>query len=212
MKRKLSVNRLILSLVITILVFIIALLASYSVSYSEYQKISQKQTETLYRILSFEVISSSTNFSCDSFEAGILASGMDYMGSIINLLEKRFGKNDVRVLEQKKLYSVLEAEHFIYTKDFNKNCNSNITTILFFYSNENEFSFSADRIGSILSTLKSNRGGRIMVYSFDYNLNEDAVNAFKKIYNVTNPNTLVINEKEKIVNLQDLAKIEEFLS
>lgn len=208
-RKKTSINRVIFSLILALLAFSTIFMISYYVSYSEYQRISKEQISVLYTILNFDIKNSLLAHSCQNIASENLASEMDHMGSIINLLEQRFGKQDSRVLEQKKLYSSLEAEHFIYVRDYNLECAKNISTILFFYSNEETYSNSADRIGYILSSLKNKKGDVVMIYSFDYDIDAEAVNLLKNKYSVDKPNTIVVNEREKISDLKSIDEIEK---
>lgn len=206
-KRKLSINRILFALILTILVFLTVFLISYSVSYSKYQQVSKQQSDSLYRILSFNIRNSLSNYSCTGLSAD-LGVEIDNMGSIVNLLEQRFGKQDAQVLEQKKLYSALEIEHFLYVLDYNKKCNQSVNTILFFYSNDALYSAQADKTGYILSSLKSRNSSRVMIYSFDYDLDADVISALKARYYVNQPNTVVVNEDNKVVNVRNIGDLE----
>ena len=122
------------------------------------------------------------------------------------MLEKRFGKKDSRVLEQKNLYSQLELKHFKIIKQIEEQCNENYIIILFFYSNNEPLNEESERMGFILRTFKNKNPGKIMIYSFDYNLESRLTKELKETYNITNVPIAVINEQDKIYarNIDDL--------
>ena len=50
-----------------------------------------------------------------------------------------------------------------------------------------------------------------MIYSFDVNLDDDLIMELKAKYNVSEPPTILINEKIKITNIQKIEEIEQYL-
>jgi len=210
-KRVLSVNKMIFALIITLLVFITIFLVSYAVSYSQYQKTSREQTIVISKILNFNIKNSLLGQSCTNFVSNDLSLELDHMGNILNLLEERLGKNNLDVLEQKKLYTSIEAEHFVYVRNYNHECDKEVSTVLFFYSNLEPFSRNADSIGYVLSSIKANRNQEIMIYSFDYDLDSEATRLLKGVYNVNQPNSLVINEDNVLVDVAIKSEIEKYL-
>lgn len=208
--RPVYAKRILISLVIATVIFSIGFLLSYSITYFKYQEVSISQEKIRYELMGIDIQKKLMTLSCDSFDFSSVSSEMDSMGSIIGILEERFGKNDAKVLEQKKIYSMLEVQHFLLIKDYNENCKKSISTILFFYSNEEEFSASSEKIGYMLDTIKK-QNKEVMIYSFDYDLDIPLINSLKKIYNVTQRNTIVIDEKTKITDAKKIQDIEKYL-
>ncbi len=210
-ERKLSVNRILFALIITILIFLTIFMISYFVSQTEYERVSKKQSEALYSILSFNVKKEITNISCEN-AAPDLSEELDYMGSILNLLEQEFGKQNLRVLEQKKIYSVLEMEHYLTMKEYSEKCGKNISFIFFFYSNAEPYAQAANRRGFILSSLKERYQDNVMIYSFDFDLDTDLIKTMKQVYRISQQNVVVINENQQIPQLDNISQIEKFLN
>lgn len=204
-------NRFIFALIITILLFLTIFLISYSVSYSQYQKVSREQTLVLSRILNFDIKNSLLGQSCVSLSSNELSLELDHMGSILNLLEERLGKANPNVLEQKKLYAAIETEHFIYVLNYNQDCGKNVSLVLFFYSNLEPFSRTADSIGYSLSSIKADRNQDVMVYSFDYDLDSEVIQLLKDIYGVSQPNSLVFGDGTVLEGISKKDEIEKHL-
>ncbi|MFA6022852.1 MAG: hypothetical protein WC781_02070 [Candidatus Pacearchaeota archaeon] len=198
------------SIILASLMFVMGFLISYTVSYSQYKDLKLDQDNMKYDLLSFQVENQLLGDSCELLNPYRFASEMDDMGLKISILEKSFGKQDSKVIEKKEIYSILEAQHFLYIKDINTKCNKNINTLLFFYSNNENEATDGELYGTIISALKSNNND-LMVYSFDYWLDTPIVNLMKTKYNVTIPNTIIINEKTKLTNIKNIKDIQIYL-
>jgi len=210
-KRPLYLKRIIAAFIIATLIFIGGFLTSYIVSYSKYQSISISQEKLRYNLLNLDLEQKLMIDSCELFDIYLLSDELSRMGNIIGILEGRFGKLDSKVIEKKKIYTFLEVQHLLFIEEYNKKCNKSITTILFFYSNQEEFADDAEKIGYILSSLKTQEK-EVMIYSFDYDLvGSNLINLLKKKYNLTNPNIIIINGVNKIENLQNIEEIKAIL-
>ena len=95
-------------------------------------------------------------------------------------------------------------------KDYNKKCAENIPIILFFYSNNDNFIDAAESTGYILSSLKTQEN-KIMVYSFDFDLDTNLITLLKNKHNIKQPNTIVINEIKNIENLKNINQVKEYI-
>ena len=200
-------KNLIIALVLGTLLFVGVFLFGYAYSNYNSQKLSQSQEELRYNLLSFEVEKELIEGDCEGFNPYFFTGEMDHMGSVIGILEERLGKRDARVLEQKEVYSLLQARHFLYIKEHNEDCNENVSNILFFYSNRKDYKDDAEKLGVMLSSLKNQE--EVMIYSFDYDLEGNLLKILKEKYNVSRPNILVINGKtflNKFENVEDIRK------
>jgi len=131
---------------------------------------------------------------------------LDDAGARIGLLEIRIGKDDKRVLEQKKIYSEIELKHFEIVKFLRDKCNADYLPVLFFYSNSDEFKDASESMGYILGAFKNENGNKIMIYSFDVDLDSDSIGLLREEYNVTKVPVAVVNEKVLIypTNIREL--------
>lgn len=208
-KRPIFLKRIILAFIIATIIFSAGFLFSYSLVYSKYQSVSISQEKIKYDLLSLQLEEKLIISSCSFFDPYKISQELDNSGNMINIIEKRLGKNNAEVIEQKKFYSLIEIQHFILVQEHNIKCNNTIPTILFFYSNTHEYIDNADRIGYILSSLK-NENNNIMIYSFDYNVDLRLIDILKKKYNVTKPNSLVINGEMVIDGVNNLDELKKY--
>lgn len=204
--RVINFRNVFIAFLLTTLVFLGGFFLSYNLSYYTYSKLSDSHDELRYNILSSELQRELTD--CDSFNPGAFSGDLSNSEGLLRPLEENLGKNNPLVIKEKNLYSLLEIQHYLIVRDYNLKCNKNITTLLFFYSNEEEFIDEAKRIGSILSAFKYNKND-VMVYSFDTSLNNNLINTLKLKFNITGQNELVFNDQiiSEIDNIEVLNKI-----
>lgn len=204
-------KRYIWAFVISTVVFTIVILISYSISFVEVQRVSGLQNTLAYSI--FQDNLEYTLFNgpiCSNESFRKISSDLGAQGSIISSLEQKLGKNNPQVLQEKQFYTLVELEHFQFVQTVNQKCNSHINTILFFYSNANDYVSNSDNLGNILSVVYS-ENPNLVIYSFDLNLNNTLIENLKEKYNVTQPLTVIINEKTKLINPQNINDIEKYL-
>lgn len=208
---KISVPRAVLSFIIALFVIIIAFSVGYAVSFFNYQRVLTIQNDIKTNILTTQ-LSQDLLQGCNNDTFSFFSSQLDQAGTLIGILEDRFGKEDPNVLEQKKQYMLLEIQHFIAVKNYAKTCNKTIDTILFFYSNSKEGSEEGQEIGKILANIKEQRNSNVMIYSFDYDTDLGIIQLLKKLYNVDSPNEVVVNEKIVLKGVNDINYITDALN
>jgi len=204
--------RYLLAFLMGTVVFILVFVISSSISYLEYQRISSFQQQTSYTI--FEDKLDYTLFgedSCSNESFKKISEDLGFQGKIIDDLEKKFGKNDEKVLLRKKFYTLIELEHFEFVKILNEKCDFEIHTILFFYSNEKSESDRSEEVGRLLGTVY-NRNLNLVIYSFDIDLDSHLVSKLKEEYNIEEFHTIVIDEDIKIINPKNINDIEKYLT
>jgi len=206
-----SGRRYFLAFLIGTLIFALGFIITYSISYFEYQRISNLQEQTSYEIFKDKLdysLFEKDLCSVDSYNE--ISGDLGFQGRIIDDLEKKFGKNDERVLFRKKFYSLIELEHFEFVNEMNKKCDSNISTILFFYSNDKNDIDRSEEIGKLLNVVYS-RNENLVIYSFDMNLNDGLIESLKEKYNVHELFSLIIDGRTLVINPQNVDGIERFL-
>jgi hypothetical protein len=200
------------SLVIASFLFVIVLAGSYFLSYAELQRVTSLQGSVAYSI--FEDKLGYTLFEdniCiqESFEQ--ISKDLNFQGRIIDDLEKKLGKNSKAVLFQKKFYTLVELEHFEFVNKINKECDSGISTILFFYSNEASDLEASENLGRLLTSVYSRNPENFIIYSFDINLDSDLIRKLKLEYGIDKSPFIVVNNAEVIFDPKSIDEIEPYL-
>jgi len=207
-----SRKRYLLAFLIGTVLFILIFFLSYSLSYFEYQRISNLQESITYTIFEDKLDYSLFNKQiCSNESFKKISEDLGFQGKIIDDLEKRLGKKDEKVLFRKKFYTLIELEHFEFVKILNENCDSKIHTILFFYSNEKKDIKKSEDVGDLLDVIH-NRNDNLVIYSFDINLESDLINKLKDKYEITKSPTIMIDENIKLLDLQNINEIEKYLT
>jgi len=93
----------------------------------------------------------------------------------------------------------------------NEKCGREINTILFFYSNEEEDIENSERLGRLIGLLYERNKERIVIYSIDLNLDSEVIDSLKEKYNLTSESVVILNEKEKFYNLENIDELESRL-
>lgn len=212
-----SKNRYLVSLLIATCVFVLIFAISYSISYFELQRVSNLQVGVGYDIFNDKLDYSLFNGSiCDDKSLDKVSQDLGFQGRIIDDLERRLGKQNENVLLRKQFYSLIELEHFEFVRDFNKNCvkpwtkEKKISTIFFFYSNNESYLKDSEEAGRILGVVYE-RNEDIIIYSFDVDLQSSLVDKLEGKYGITESPTIVINEKTKIKLPANIDEIEKHL-
>jgi len=127
------------------------------------------------------------------FDPALLSEKLNDLGSKLTYLEAQYKKNDPKILELKKPYTLLEVRHYLAMKRMVEQCSYNYTLILFFYSNTPEHIDESEKQGFVLDYLQ--KLGNVKVYSFDSDLNLGIIRILKGMNSVTIVPSTVINGK-----------------
>lgn len=192
--RKIPRGKLLGAFLLATVIFCLVFIVSSTVSYYNYQRTTEQINEIYSSLEELENLAKRNDCTSGSFDAS--SKILDEIGGKLNLLEKRFGKNDARVLEQKNLYVKAELIHHNMVKSYREKCNMNFVTILYFYSNEENLREESERLSLILDALKRKSSDKIMIYSLDFNLDNNEIENLKQEFNITSAPIIVINEKE----------------
>ena len=176
-------------------------------SFTEFQIL---QTGLAYDIFAHKLDYSLFDKECENESFEQVSRDLYFQGGIISDLEKRLGKNNKDILFRKKFYTLIELEHFEFVNTLNDKCDSDIRTILFFYSNEDEDIENAEKLGRLLSVVNG-RNQKLHIYSFDVNLESELITDLKNHYGIESPQTIVINQKNILVNPENIDEIERYL-
>jgi hypothetical protein len=129
------------------------------------------------------------------------------LGTQINALESKFGKENEDVLFQKEIYELIEIRTMLLLEEMKLTCSQNISIILFFYTNNKDDPLgnweACEDQGYILTQLGRDLNNT-HVFSFDINVDNPAVNTLKNNYKIQKVPALVING-----NFSDYKTLEE---
>ncbi|PIV68394.1 MAG: hypothetical protein COY38_04085 [Candidatus Aenigmarchaeota archaeon CG_4_10_14_0_8_um_filter_37_24] len=208
--RKISWNKYFSVLLITTLIFVISFLISQIISSKTSEDISQIQKDISNYLLSLNLQSEiASEYICKVDVLG-LTKEKTLLGQQIEILEKSLGKENKIVKDLKKDYSLLSIRQWLLIKQFKENCNESTNIIIFFYSNKNNPSESESQ-GYVLDYLYQKYPEKVVVYAFDIDEDDPALNMIKKIYEVKEAPSVVVNEK-LFSGFQTKEKLESLLS
>ena len=191
-KRKLDKPKYFAVFAITSLIFIAGILLGNHFSSKKMEQIdrigSTLKTDTMAMELQYELIAEDP---CKYINSTPLAEELYEMASKLDYMENRLGQNDESVKDLKRYYSLLEIQHWLFMKKINKECGQNKSLILFFYTNEDDCP-SCKEQGFILTWLRRNYAD-IYIYSFDYTLENPALETLKTMFSITETPATVID-------------------
>lgn len=135
-----------------------------------------------------------------------LTASLDALGEKLVFNKAQKQQDQARINSIRNNYFLLETRHWLFVQKLNKECRTNYTTILYFYSEKNCDTCEAQ--GIVLSEIKKTYPD-IMIYSFDIDTDYSLVNTVKAIYDIKTAPSLVINGKlyEEFLIQADLEKI-----
>jgi hypothetical protein len=136
-----------------------------------------------------------------------LTASLDELGEklVFNKAQKR--QDADRINSIKNNYFLLETRHLLFVQKLNKECGTNYTPLLYFYSEAGDCEI-CDAQGIVLSEIKKTHP-ETMIYSFDMNTDYSLVNTIKAIYDIKTAPSLVINDTlyDSFMTQEDLEKV-----
>ncbi len=196
------VLRLVLSAIMSIVIFAVGFLLGAQLFQSKISQLQATQDELQVDTISLEIESQLLSESpCSSASLVELAKRMEQLGPKIDFLEKQSRTEEL--VNLKKYYSLLEIKHWLAIRNTNKNCNADFVPILYFYSNS-ECDGCAEQGVALLHQKTINP--KLMIYSFDVDLDLSAVKILKTENKIAAVPTVVIAGK-KYEGLQDANRL-----
>lgn len=211
-KRKINKGKYVIAFIISLSIFVIGILIGTLMTNNKFNSISQLQQELRTQVLTLETQYSIVSQNpCNSLDFPELTEELYKMSDNLDSLESQVGKNNENLLELIEYYSVLEIRHWLFLKEATKRCNINLNLILYFYSNDENKCKDCGVQGYVLTFLRKKYIDKnIYVYSFNTDLENNAVNTLVRLYNITKLPSVVINEKT-YYGFKDRDEIERIL-
>jgi len=176
------------------LVFLLGIFFGQAITKAKMSDFARAQNEFRRYLLSLELqteLASKHICNIDVFE---LTKEKTELGQKIEFLEKRLGKTNKEILGLKEDYSLLSIRQWLLLEKVRKECGGKFVIILYFYSNEKNTSV-CEAQGYILDYLYRKYPENVVIYAFDTDLDNPALNTLKIIYQIEEVPSLVIDEK-----------------
>jgi hypothetical protein len=167
---------------ITLGIFLVAIYFSNTVSNRKIATVRSLQDS-----VTTDILSSETRFalleqtSCDHLIDGddpILSEELGLFGSRVASMERERGARDPEVQQVKRYYSLLQIKDYLLTKQLGSKCETDTTTILFFYKDQ---CAECEGQGYVLNAIQK-LYSELRVYSFDINIQLSAVRTLASIH------------------------------
>ncbi len=193
---------------ITVLVFFTGILLGTILNQGKIDTVHQISEELRINTMSSEVeFAILAENPCAITDISFLSDDLHELSLKVEYMENQLGTNNEDVKELKNFYSIIQLRHWILTTRIQEECNTNVSNIIYFYSNEGDCRECSDQ-GFILSHLR--RTENVNIYSVDINTQNNAVRTLKEMYDVKNAPTLIIN-KEKHEGFKTLNQLRELV-
>ncbi|MFA5084607.1 MAG: hypothetical protein WC475_04500 [Candidatus Paceibacterota bacterium] len=194
-EREIHRDRLLATFALATLIFIAGILIGNAITSGKLANIENIEDKLRFDIMSLELESEIAKENSCSAIPTTLEEQLSETTTKISLLEDQLGKNNPRVLELKKYYSLLEIRHYLFMQDRKIKCGDDYELILFFYSNRPESIDTSEKQGYVLNYLKDKYGmEKIKIYSLDYDLELGAIRSLIQIYSITEAPSIVADE------------------
>ena len=199
-KKIFSIRRSIMVLFLTIIIFSLGIIVGNYNSYKKFDQVidlsEELKMETLGLEVQYEILKENI---CEKDGVFYLTGDIFELSKRLNYLEETLGKNNPNVIDLKNYYFILQAKHWLLTKEKVKTCMNgsktiNSTIVLYFYSNMGDCE-KCEQQGTVLTYFRNKYPG-IKVYSFDINSENIVVKTLKKIYEIRGISpSIVLNEE-----------------
>lgn len=196
-KKKISTGFYLITLMITAIIFISGI---YFGSFLNKMKVSElqnmvsdleeKRTEQELNLLLANYL---PNRSCDimNYEAEEMIPQINELARKVTFYEetKKFEEKDYE--ETKRNYMINLIKYWLYLENLKTNCDLNITTLIYFYSNRN-CELCKDQ-GIILDYMKNKHKNDLMIFALDTDVNLNSIKMIMRSYNITKLPSIVID-------------------
>ena len=218
-KRNLSTRLYVSAFIITVIIFVAGIGVENLMSKSRLDEainrindIEQKQRETSLELALINYVTEKNQTCSDILdEMKMISSDTEDLGKRIEYYESVKQTVQTELTEQKKYYTTLLLENWMFFKEYSSKCERyNPLIVLYFYSNKN--CSSCKDQGYVLDWYKQKYGQSILIFSIDMDLDLTSVSMMKKLYSVQGSSepVLVINNK-RYEGFQSQAALQKIL-
>lgn len=211
-RKKIKTSRYVAALAITLLIFMMGYLVSSEIENSKRNKLTYLEQDLRVESLSNELLLQLVQEDlCSSINISSYTEELTSYGKKVTYLESLYGYSSEETTSLKNYYSLLALRHWMLSNDVNKKCNRDTPLVLYFYTNYG--CEDCEDQGLVLTNVHKNYP-LFNIYSFEYMLNNSAVDYLKLKYNIPPHRlpALVIDDevyygfqsKETLIKVMDL--------
>jgi hypothetical protein len=202
----------IFTFVITAAIFATAIFTSSFISDKRVADVKSIQDN-----IAIDILSSETQFSllgqvpCANLSDSSLAPELSTLGDKLSKTESDRGATDPDVIYLKKYYSLLEVKDYLLSRQLDEKCGvaQKPVFIIYFYSNKGDCA-DCEKEGYVLTRLKEMYPD-LKVYSFDYNLDLDALDSMKTIYRIHSSLPALVIEDKTYIGFKSIEDLDALL-
>lgn len=159
--------------VFTAIIFAGAVVASSYLNQRKTDELKAEEDQITVAILSSETqVDLLKSDSCESYNDTTLRSSLNNLATQLNYMESQVGDSDPDVFRLKRYFALLEVRDYLLENQMSNECQTGITPILYFYSDQNCSQCQTE--GYIVGALEQQYSS-IQTFTFDYNLDMTAV-------------------------------------
>jgi hypothetical protein len=181
-RKKIKSSRYIAALAITLLIFLVGYTVSTEINKTKVNSLSYLEQDLRADSLSNELLLQMIQSDlCASINITSYTSELATYGKRITYLESLNGFSSPEITRLKNYYSLLEIRHWMLMDSINRKCEKQTPLVLYFYSNY-ECADCEDQ-GLVLTNVHRDYPF-FNTYSFEYTLNNSAVDYLKVKYDI----------------------------
>lgn len=160
--------------------------------------------------LGFLLTSTLENGSCPYLQSQLdsISELADEVGGRIVSLEKNEQMDNSAYISMKKDFMLIRLKYWILTERFKKNCNSNLTTVLYFYSIR-DCDECGDQ-GTVLDYLQS-KVDELYIFPVDAFENLTIMSAIRNIFDIDTTPSIVVDGSTVFEGLQNRETLTQLL-
>jgi hypothetical protein len=194
-RKKIKSSRYIAALAITLLIFLLGYMASSEINKTKVDKLNYFEQDLRIESLSSELLLQLVQKDlCNSINLSSYNEELASYGTRITYLESMYSFSSQEVVRLKNYYSLLEIRHWMLANDLNTKCDQNRSLVIYFYTNYG--CTDCEDQGLVLTNLHKTYPF-FNIYSFEYTLNNSAIDFLKQRYNIPTNRlpAVIINDK-----------------
>jgi glutaredoxin len=171
----------ILAFLIAIMIFTFGFLVSDYINDKRFLKIERIRQKLEIQIMGMETqLTHFKDILCPDINDDILDHELHtVIEEKIQFMANNLGKEHPEVIHFKKYYSLLQIQHYQFSKELNQKCDLGLTHIIHLYA-DLKMCPDCDNQGHVLNQLQKNYK-HLRIYSFDYNLKLPALAVIKPV-------------------------------